>query len=160
MEGPEIGSAQSLLAGAIAGYLSINLAAICAGIQFGLQPALFHDGTGLPLYCPYSLRQAVPSMAISHLIVGGPAEAVLTSASLGLTKAITNGIPVLADVRAAVGRFWYALAALVLLSPLGLLAAGTAWGEWGLGDLAKTRGRVPVGLESLAGAWRHAPFNG
>jgi len=31
-------------------------------------------------------------------------------------------------------RYWLALAALVILSPLGLLADGTAWGEWGGDD--------------------------
>jgi len=31
---------------------------------------------------------------------------------------------------------WYALAGLMIVSPIGLLAAGTAWGEWGAEDFA------------------------
>jgi hypothetical protein len=49
---------------------------------------------------------------------------------------------------------WIALAALVILSPLGLLASGTAWGEWGMEELHEMGlGFVPEGMERLAGLW-------
>ena len=50
---------------------------------------------------------------------------------------------------------WIVLAALVILSPLGLLASGTAWGEWGVEDLHELGlGFVPAGMEQLAGIWQ------
>ncbi len=45
------------------------------------------------------------------------------------------------------------LAILILLVPLGLLAVGTAFGEWGVEDLAGEVGFVPTGLESMASTW-------
>ena len=40
---------------AIGSYVGINAAALCAAIEFGIQPALFHDSMGQALYCPYGL---------------------------------------------------------------------------------------------------------
>lgn len=53
-----------------------------------------------------------------------------------------------------VRRYWLALAAMVLLSPLGLLAQGSAWGEWGAEELEKLLGYVPQGVERAAGWWQ------
>ncbi|MDL2280872.1 PDGLE domain-containing protein [Selenomonadales bacterium OttesenSCG-928-I06] len=39
------------------------------------------------------------------------------------------------------------LLALIIISPLGLIAEGTAWGEWGSDDLKEMLGFVPVGIE-------------
>ncbi len=49
---------------------------------------------------------------------------------------------------------------LIVASPLGLLAPGTAWGEWGKQQLAQ-RGfaSIPAGLEKLSGLWG-APLAG
>jgi cobalt/nickel transport protein len=38
------------------------------------------------------------------------------------------------------------LIVLVLLSPLGLLAQGTAWGEWGLDAIKQNLGFIPQGM--------------
>jgi cobalt/nickel transport protein len=35
---------------------------------------------------------------------------------------------------------------LILLSPLGLLAQGTAWGEWGLDEIKQHAGFIPQGM--------------
>jgi len=43
------------------------------------------------------------------------------------------------------------LGVLVILSPLGLLAKGTAWGEWGGGDLKVLLGYIPQGVSKLSG---------
>jgi len=43
------------------------------------------------------------------------------------------------------------LAILVILSPLGLIAAGTAWGEWGSDELKNILGYVPQGLAKISG---------
>lgn len=41
----------------------------------------------------------------------------------------------------------FLLAALIVLTPLGLLAEGTAWGEWGAGEIASTgAGFTPAGM--------------
>jgi cobalt/nickel transport protein len=35
---------------------------------------------------------------------------------------------------------------LILLTPLGLLAPGTAWGEWGLAEIHHMKGFIPQGM--------------
>jgi hypothetical protein len=49
---------------------------------------------------------------------------------------------------------WIVLAVLAVLSPLGLLAPGTAWGEWGAEEFQDMLGYVPQGLERFAEFWR------
>lgn len=36
---------------------------------------------------------------------------------------------------------------IILLSPLGLLADGTAWGEWGADELREQLGFIPAGIQ-------------
>jgi hypothetical protein len=50
-------------------------------------------------------------------------------------------------------RYWLAIAALIILSPLGLLADGTAWGEWGSDDLSETLGYIPQGMQNVQDVW-------
>ena len=55
-------------------------------------------------------------------------------------------------------KFWIALGALVVLSPLGLILpdrfkAGGAWGEWGADEMAKLVGYVPQGLKRFSEVW-------
>jgi len=73
------GSNRRVLAAGIAGYIGINVAAICAGVEFGLQPLFHHTAAGQALYCPYGLNVAVPAMAGEHLLVFGWVEAVVTA---------------------------------------------------------------------------------
>jgi len=56
-------------------------------------------------------------------------------------------------------KCWIGLGLLVLLSPLGLLLpdhfqAGSAWGEWGSGEIGKMVGYVPQGLARLGELWK------
>lgn len=53
---------RQVVAAFIAGYAGINVAALMAGVEFGLQPHLCHTAGGQALYCPYGLRIAVPTM--------------------------------------------------------------------------------------------------
>lgn len=46
--------------------------------------------------------------------------------------------------------------ALLLLTPLGLLATGTAFGEWGTEQLTEEVGILPSGLAALADTWNYA----
>ena len=50
----------------------------CAAIEFGIQPLLFKDAAGMPLYCPYPLSITIPAMLIPHLAVAGVLEAIIT----------------------------------------------------------------------------------
>lgn len=68
-----------VIAAFIAGYIGINISAILAGVEFGLQPLLHHTSSGQALYCPYGLRVAVTVMAIEHLLIFGWIEAIVTS---------------------------------------------------------------------------------
>ena len=72
-------SKRRVVAAFVAGYLGINVAAILAGVEFGLQPHLCHTAVGQALYCPYGLRIAVPAMAGEHLLVFGWVEATVTA---------------------------------------------------------------------------------
>lgn len=75
----DIASQRRWIASAIAGYLAINAAAVCAGIEFGIQPLIASAPDGRPLYAPYPLSIAVPAMAIEHLILFGFVEALVTA---------------------------------------------------------------------------------
>jgi len=55
-------------------------------------------------------------------------------------------------------RLWLGLAALIIFTPLGLLATGTAFGEWSFDQLVEEGGFIPAGLERMAGLWPHAPL--
>ena len=66
------------IAGAVAGYIGLNVAAVTTAIMFGLQPLLAKGADGRPLYFPYPLKVALPVMAAQHLLFFGLIEAVLT----------------------------------------------------------------------------------
>lgn len=55
-------------------------------------------------------------------------------------------------------NLWLALGVFMILSPLGLIATGTAFGEWGLDQLPEEAGFIPKGLAKLADLWQHAPL--
>ena len=73
-----VGSPRRVVAAAVAGYLAINAAAFVTALEFGIQPALFHDATGAPLYAPYPLAIALPAMMVAHLTIAGAAEAIIS----------------------------------------------------------------------------------
>ncbi|MHB8154647.1 MAG: PDGLE domain-containing protein [Candidatus Omnitrophota bacterium] len=59
-------------------------------------------------------------------------------------------------------KFLIGLGGLAVLSPLGLLLpehfkAGSAWGEWGAGQMQNLVGYIPKGLEKISTLWS-APF--
>ena len=180
-----IASHRRVVAAGIAGYLAINAAALLAAFEFGIQPLLFHDASGTPLYAPYPLQIAIPAMMAGHLTIAGMAELVLTAGLVAwlqrtrpsLLSATAPGASETAPESAGLGwravrPLWIGLTALMLATPLGILAVGTAWGEWSPHDLADANARqeiaaasanqappaaVPQGLERLAAVWT-APF--
>ena len=53
-------------------------------------------------------------------------------------------------------RGWIALSVLALLAPLGIIAAGGAWGEWDVDGIRERIGFAPRGMEEAAAA--ETPF--
>jgi cobalt/nickel transport system permease protein len=147
----------------LGGWVALTVAALFAGIEFGIQPALFHAADGTPLYAPYPLSVAVPAMVIPHLLVASVIEGVLTAlvvAYLQRTNRAALQIAMQPALAGEAGSFrrlralWVALAVLIVATPLGLLAPGTAWGEWGSDEFAALGlGFVPQGLMQLEGLW-------
>jgi cobalt/nickel transport system permease protein len=77
-KGAALTSRRRWIAGALAGYIGLNVAAVTTAIMFGLQPLIAKGSDGRPLYFPYPLEVAVPVMAAQHLLLFGVIEAVLT----------------------------------------------------------------------------------
>lgn len=51
-------------------------------------------------------------------------------------------------------RYWLVLGIMILLTPIGIWAEGTAWGEWGAEDLAGMLGFVPQGIGQVTEWWQ------
>lgn len=174
------GSLRWLLASAGAGYVAAVAAALSAGIALGVQPALAHDLAGRPLYAPYPLVVTVPAMLFSHILFFGPVEALGTAlvvqylfrtdrsivsggmggkGGAGVARGGTEGgakeggaASVGGGLR-ALRPLWAAFIVLIMLTPLGLLATATPWGEWDTVELSRLLGFVPVGMERLSDSW-------
>lgn len=140
--------------GAVVGsYFGLNVAALVAAIEFGLQPLLFKDGAGQPLYCPYPLSISIPAMTIPHLLVAGVIEALFTVFIFAFIKRVSPGI-IYEGAKKKTNAVYGLIIGLVCLTPLGLLATGTAWGEWGADEIqsvihgGNALGYVPKGMEN------------
>lgn len=167
-------SPRRVVAAVVGGYVGLNVAALCVGVELGVQPALFHTASGAPLYSPYDLAQTIPAMAFAHLTVAGFAEAVLCGgvvaylqrANLPLLRVNHPEIPVSEEVVRRrrvrpVLAATVAMVVMVLATPLGLLAPGGAFGEAAPQDLPLGQlglRAVPQGLAEYSGFWNHAIF--
>jgi cobalt/nickel transport system permease protein len=181
-----IDSMRRVIAAGLGAYIGINIAALLAAVEFGIQPLLFRDTLGTPLYCPYPLSVSIPAMMIGHLTVAGMAELILSAGSVALLQ---RSNPSLLKGAAGLGvssserglcragdrprTLWAALCMLLILTPLGILAVGTAWGEWVASDFSNPAirqqiagasrqqtppARAPEGLEQISRIWT-APFS-
>jgi cobalt/nickel transport system permease protein len=170
-----------VVAAGAAGYIAINISALLAAIEFGVQPMFFHDAAGVPLYAPYPLHIAIPAMMIGHLTIAGVAEMILAA---GVVAYLQKADPALLEATApraasepaalksaAWARtrpLWIALGVLLSLTPVGIVAAGSAWGEWTPADFSNVAARrqiaqasrsvqppaaAPHGLRRLADFW-------
>lgn len=139
------------IAAGIGAYFGINAAALCAAVEFGIQPLLFTDGAGNALYCPYPLSVSLPAMMLGHLTIFGAAEVIFTAVVLAFLKAAAPEKSFEAKSRTA-GSVYLLLAVLIVLTPIGLFASGTAWGEWSIDEIAdvvsggKMLGYIPKGM--------------
>jgi cobalt/nickel transport system permease protein len=147
-------SSRRVVSSGVAAYVAIVAGAICAGFEFGIQPSIAHTASGQALYAPYKLSVAVPAMALEHLLFFGVVEAIVT---MGVVAALARTDPELLRMRPAAKPLrwlWGIAGGIILLTPIGVLAPGTAWGEWG-SDQIKTRlGYVPTGFDKLGGLWK------
>jgi cobalt/nickel transport system permease protein len=170
-------SPKRAVAAGIAGYVGINAAALCAAIEFGLQPTLFKTANGTPLYAPFHLSQSIPAMMFAHLLVAGLVEGAVTAgvlvylqrANLPLLRINHATVPMteIDSVEAPRRIQWRwvlgGLGLMAALTPIGLLAPGGAFGEAAPGDLNLQKyhvNAVPSGLRHYAGFWHNALFNG
>ena len=110
-----ITSFRRVVAAGLAGYAAINVSALFAAIELGVQPLLFRDASGVPLYCPYPLSVSIPAMMIGHLTIAGMAELIVSS---GLVAFLQHSDPSL--LKATAG----ANAVKKMLPELGIAAFG------------------------------------
>jgi cobalt/nickel transport system permease protein len=170
-------SRRRALAAGIAGYIGINAAALCAAIEFGLQPTLFKTANGTPLYAPFHLSQSIPAMMFAHLVVAGAVEFAVTAgvvvylqrANLPLLRINHATVPMTElDVVDAPKRLQWrwalcGLGFMAALTPIGLLAPGGAFGEDAPKNLNLQKyhlDAVPLGLRHYAGFWHNTLFSG
>jgi cobalt/nickel transport system permease protein len=161
------GSRQRIAGAAAGGWLGLTASSFFAAAEFGIQPALWQAADGTPLYAPYPLSVSIPAMVIPHMLIASVVEALVTAGVVAYLQRANQ--PALEFARreqmdpeqTGIGKWrtlWALLAMLIMLAPIGLLAPGTAWGEWGADELA-SRGLsfIPSGMEKLSGLWS-APF--
>jgi cobalt/nickel transport system permease protein len=164
------------LAAGIGAYVGLNVGALAAAVELGLQPTLASAADGTPLYAPFHLAQTIPAVALAHLAFAGVVELVLTAGVIAYLQ--RANVPILRinhphvavsddelERARPVGWRWAlaGLGALAVLTPLGLLAPGRAFGEDPPADLDLRRyhlDTVPRGLAHYAGFWHNAMFDG
>ena len=160
-------SKRRLVGAFVGGWTGVTVAAFFAGVEFGIQPLLFKTANGTPLYAPYPLAVTIPAMVIPHALIASVAEGILAALVVAYLQRSNISVLEAAEKPAVLGEasgwqklraLWVVLVVLIIASPLGLLAPGTAFGEWGKDELAsRGLGYIPAGLQKLSGLWG-APF--
>jgi cobalt/nickel transport system permease protein len=156
-------SRRRLVGAGVGAWIGLTVAAFFAAVEFGIQPALFHTADGAPLYAPYPLSVSIPAMVIPHLLVASVVEGLVTVAVVAFLQRSNLAALEMSGQSAAAreqGGFkpwragWIGLAVLILISPIGLLAPGTAWGEWGAEELTGMGfSSIPQGFAKLSTLW-------
>jgi cobalt/nickel transport system permease protein len=102
-------------------------------------------------------------MVIPHALIASVVEALVTALVVAyLMRANQPALEMVnkAQIAPETNNFakwralWVGLAALIVITPIGLLAPGTAWGEWGAEALTSLGlSFIPKGLGKLSGLW-------
>jgi cobalt/nickel transport system permease protein len=151
--GSDLRSGRRLVAAAAGAYVGVVAAATMVGIELGIQPVL-HTVDGVAQYAPYRLSVALPAMLVSHLVLVGPIEAAFTVAVFAFLRRTSPEVFRVAATQHVSYRWLGAVViALIVAVPLGLMATGTAWGEWGSEELRARVGYVPEGFARFEGMW-------
>ena len=79
VKGPRGSKRRAIIASFLAGYLGLSVAALCAGLELGLQPLIAHGPDGRPLFAPYPLWVAVPAITVAHLLAFSIFEGIVTA---------------------------------------------------------------------------------
>ena len=163
------GSKRRIAGAALGGWAGLTVAAFFAAVEFGIQPVLFHTTNGTPLYAPYPLSVSIPAMVIPHALIASVVEGLVTALVVGYLQRANQ--PALefarqAEISPELSGFakwralWIGLAVMIVIVPIGLLAPGTAWGEWGTEQLSSLGlAFIPEGMARLSGLWA-APLPG
>ncbi|MCX0361585.1 cobalt transporter CbiM [Clostridium perfringens] len=138
----------------IGSYLGLNFASFCASIEFGIQPLLFKDDLGHALYSPYSLNVSIPAMVFTHLIIGLIEGAITVSVYAYIKKVVPDLVNDFSKNKSKSNAGFFRKTILlpiiiaIGLTPLGLLASDSAWGEWSTDEIKVLLGYVPNGMTS------------
>jgi cobalt/nickel transport system permease protein len=102
-------------------------------------------------------------MVLPHMLVASVVEGVLTALVVAYLQRSNSTLLQAAkasEPAAGAGGFgrlrwlWAGLVVLIVVSPLGLLAPGTAWGEWSTAELTRLGlEAVPAGMVKLSTLW-------
>ncbi|HHB0784566.1 TPA: cobalt transporter CbiM [Enterococcus faecium] len=118
----------------VGSYMGINLSSLLVAVELGIQPLMFHSNDGIPLYNPYPLVITLPAMMLTHLLFAGWVEAFF---SFIIYKYINKIAPyeLYNNVKKEnknyhLRYFFLIVVGMIILSPIGILAQGTAFGEW------------------------------
>ncbi|HEY3342947.1 MAG TPA: cobalt transporter CbiM [Anaerolineae bacterium] len=148
---------------AIGGYVGLTVSAFFTAVEFGIQPIFWHAADGTPLYAPYPLSVSIPAMVIPHMLIASIVEGAVAALAVIYLQRANSTMLGWAD-QAALGTqvvnggrlrwLWVGLTIMIVATPLGLLAPGTAWGEWGADQLGRMGLKfIPQGLKALEGLW-------
>ena len=149
---------------AVAAYIAVNVSGLFAAVELGLQPLLAQAPDGTPLYAPYPLSITLPAVVGAHLLAG-LVEAIVTVGALAflrrsapeLLTPLTMQTSVQDSFWTRIRLAWIVIAVLIFITPVGLLAPGTAWGEWSATQLHDAGlGFIPQGMQKWENFWQAA----
>jgi len=70
-------STRRVVAAFIGGYVGMTVSALLVGIELGVQPLLFTNASGVAMYSPYGLSEAIPAMLVSHVFGASIVEGLI-----------------------------------------------------------------------------------
>jgi cobalt/nickel transport system permease protein len=156
-------SKRRITGAALGGWAGLTVAAFFAAVEFGVQPMLFHSANGTPLYAPYPLSVSIPAMVVPHALIASVVEGLVTAVVVVyLQRANQPALEFVTktEISPELSGFakwralWIGLAVMIIIVPVGLLAPGTAWGEWGTKQLSSLGlAFIPQGMARLSGLW-------